>query len=273
MAIKKTRRECGEIRHSFDDAKEWAELFKAEGTIKAIQLIYGVDPETVGKWFSKYAEELGVSRPRLDLRKDGKAKCSCCEEYKKENETNFYFFAKDNRFSSACKDCAKARARERHIAKKDEVREAQKKYAKNNSEKIKTYKRKSKEKNKEKNNKKEAERKKSDPLYKLKCNLRSRLSYAFKKGQKKCSAIKNLGCSLEDLKKRLSDRFYPNPLTGEQMTWENYGKWHVDHIFPLFKCQTEEEILKACHYTNLQPLWAYENLAKRAKILDGVKLL
>jgi hypothetical protein len=55
------------------------------------------------------------------------------------------------------------------------------------------------------------------------------------------------------------------------MTWENYGfyGWHVDHVVPLssFDLTKAEEQLKAFHYTNLQPLWAKENISKGAKVL------
>lgn len=269
---KKTRQECGETRYSFEDAKRWAEIFKAEGTLKAVQLICGADYETIRKWFLNHAEELEVSLPRIDLRKGAEVRCSRCKEYKQEDASNFYFFAKDGRFSSACKACTKIRAKERHAAKKDEIVEKQKAYVKDNPEKIRGHKRKSREKNKEREKSKEAQRKKEDPVYKLKRNLRSRLSSALKNKQKRCSAIRDLGCSLELLREHLADKFHPNQLTGEKMTWENYGRWHVDHIFPLFRCQTEEEVRRACHYTNLQPLWASENLTKRARVLDGVKL-
>jgi len=47
------------------------------------------------------------------------------------------------------------------------------------------------------------------------------------------------------------------------MTWESYGKWHVDHIIPLCSAETNEEIVDLCHYTNLQPLWTDENIRKR----------
>ena len=51
------------------------------------------------------------------------------------------------------------------------------------------------------------------------------------------------------------------------MTWENHGEWHIDHIMPMYTAQTEEETLELNHYTNLQPLWAEENLSKSNKII------
>ena len=54
------------------------------------------------------------------------------------------------------------------------------------------------------------------------------------------------------------------------MTFDNHGLygWHIDHIIPLYSAKNEEDIIKLCHYTNLQPLWAEENLSKSNKILD-----
>jgi len=72
-----------------------------------------------------------------------------------------------------------------------------------------------------------------------------------------------IGCSPEFLKEYLEQKFT------EGMSWENYGLygWHIDHVIPLSSVDTEEEIYKLCHYTNLQPLWAEENLKKSNKIL------
>jgi len=50
------------------------------------------------------------------------------------------------------------------------------------------------------------------------------------------------------------------------MSWDNHGKWHIDHIKPISSF-TEETIMQANHYSNLQPLWAAENLSKGAKII------
>ncbi len=69
-----------------------------------------------------------------------------------------------------------------------------------------------------------------------------------------------VGCSIQELKQHLESKFQPG------MTWENYGYsgWHVDHVIPLstFTLTIREELLKANHYTNLQPLWAEDNLRK-----------
>lgn len=99
---------------------------------------------------------------------------------------------------------------------------------------------------------------KCDPQYLIARNLRSRLYKAFKNNQKTGSAIKDLGCSVDQLKFHLEHQFQ------EGMTWDNYGKWHIDHIRPLssFDLTKREELLEACHYTNLQPLWAEDNLRK-----------
>jgi hypothetical protein len=48
------------------------------------------------------------------------------------------------------------------------------------------------------------------------------------------------------------------------MTWENHGEWHLDHIKSLASSKTEQELYKRCHYTNLQPLWAIDNIKKGA---------
>lgn len=49
------------------------------------------------------------------------------------------------------------------------------------------------------------------------------------------------------------------------MTLDNYGEWHLDHIKPISLAQTEQEVIKLCHYSNFQPLWAKENMSKGNK--------
>jgi hypothetical protein len=92
--------------------------------------------------------------------------------------------------------------------------------------------------------------------------LRSRLYQAIRWESKAGSAVSDLGCSIPELKQYLESKFQPG------MTWDNYGQWHIDHINPLakFDLTDREQFLQACHFTNLQPLWAVDNLAKRDKI-------
>jgi hypothetical protein len=51
------------------------------------------------------------------------------------------------------------------------------------------------------------------------------------------------------------------------MNWDNRDKWHIDHIIPLASAKSPEEVEKLCHYTNLQPLWASDNMSKGAKLV------
>lgn len=94
--------------------------------------------------------------------------------------------------------------------------------------------------------------------YKLADNLRHRLNSALRGSYKSGSAVRDLGCSIEFLKKYLEVQFR------DGMNWNNHGEWHIDHIQPLasFNLTNRKELLKACHYTNLQPLWKGENLSK-----------
>lgn len=52
------------------------------------------------------------------------------------------------------------------------------------------------------------------------------------------------------------------------MTWDNYGQWHVDHIRPcaLYDLTKEDQQMACFHYTNLQPLWAKDNMSKGVKV-------
>jgi len=106
-------------------------------------------------------------------------------------------------------------------------------------------------------------RREIDPLFKLSKNLRTRIYYAVKsKGWiKKSSTPEILGCDYETVRKHLENQFI------DGMCWKNHGRWHIDHIKPLAKAETQEELYKLCHYTNLQPLWAADNLSKGAKEL------
>jgi hypothetical protein len=110
------------------------------------------------------------------------------------------------------------------------------------------------------------ERKKRDIPFRLSCNLRVRLCCAIKKRCKAGSAVNDLGCSIAAFKKYIEGKFQSG------MSWDNWGKWHLDHIAPLssFDLTDRSQFLIAAHYTNYQPLWAEDNLKKGNRVV-GVK--
>jgi len=97
----------------------------------------------------------------------------------------------------------------------------------------------------------------------FKVNIRTRCRMGFvKKGYSKDSKTHELlGADYETIKVYIESLFSPG------MTWENntvHG-WHIDHKIPLCSAKTKEELIILCHYTNLQPLWAKDNLKKNGK--------
>lgn len=101
----------------------------------------------------------------------------------------------------------------------------------------------------------------SDNLFRLKHNIKALVFKACnnKNYTKKSRTQKIIGCSYNDLSLHLESQF----ATG--MGWNNTGQWHIDHRLPLAAAKTEDELIKLCHYTNLQPLWAEDNIRKADK--------
>jgi hypothetical protein len=136
---------------------------------------------------------------------------------------------------------------------KNKIAKEKKIYAQLNKEKIKIYK------NNWYNNKL-----KNDIGFKMLRRIRNRIYYALIKQRniRKIESFTSLiGTNKENLWKHLEKQFKHG------MTKENYGKWHIDHIKPCvaFNLINIKEQRKCFHYTNLQPLWAKENLSKGAK--------
>lgn len=109
----------------------------------------------------------------------------------------------------------------------------------------------------------ESDRLKRDIEFKLRKSVRGRILGAVKRGAKSARTYILVGCSIAELKRHLEALFL------EGMSWANWGRggWHIDHVKPLasFDLAIESQMLQACHFTNLQPLWQAENLSKGAK--------
>lgn len=147
---------------------------------------------------------------------------------------------------------ARRQARESYVNRSEDVKAYQSEYRRSNREYVNA-----------RNSEYNRERRKTDIEFRLQGNIRSRLNSAIQSGKRNGSAIKDLGCTLAELKLHLEQLFQPG------MTWENYGRygWHIDHVEPLcsFDLTDREQLLRACHYQNLQPLWATENMKKNGK--------
>jgi hypothetical protein len=129
-------------------------------------------------------------------------------------------------------------------------------FCKKQKEQLQRYYQKNKSNHIKQNIKRDAQRVKTDILYRLIRNCRRRLRY-FSKLKENKHTKELIACSPSELHFHLQSKF----ILG--MTWDNYGKvWHIDHIIPLSSAKTHEDIIKLCHYTNLQPLWATTAIAR-----------
>jgi hypothetical protein len=145
------------------------------------------------------------------------------------------------------------------------------KYYKNNSESVAKQKRQYTIDNWEYINKRQIKyvkkRMEIDESFRLTTNLRRRVKTYLKligiMGKISKSTYEMIGCTPQELRDYIESKFV------DGMSWDNYGLrgWHIDHIIPLSSTKIKEEIIKLNHYTNLQPLWATDNLKKGSKIL------
>ncbi len=203
--------------------------------------------------------------------------CNRCGKKKSTSE----FYREGNRFRAKCKECIREERVVHYKENREIILKQKKDYWAKNKDKIvfrrTDYARKYGEDNREyldeyarkygKDNRKylsdyhnrwAINRRITDINFRLREVLRSRLSSAIRNNKKTGSAVRDLGCSIEELKQHLENKF------STEMSWNNYGKWHIDHIIPLcsFDLSDRDQLRKACHYTNLQPLWEKDNLSK-----------
>lgn len=94
--------------------------------------------------------------------------------------------------------------------------------------------------------------------------LRNRIVQALRRNVKSASTRCLLGCSIAKLKQHLESQF----LRG--MSWKNHNAkgWHIDHKIPcsVFDLSRPDHQRACFHYTNLQPLWAFDNLSKGNRV-------
>jgi hypothetical protein len=172
-------------------------------------------------------------------------KCIKCNIEKKDTLFPIRKESKDGR-RGHCRECEKKRKKE-YRERNPHITNL---YYLKNKEKLKIY-----------HNEFNKKKLKECPLFRLKHNMRVRIKEYFKvnKLAKHNKTFDMVGITPLGLKEYIEKKFKYD------MSWDNYGKWHIDHIIPLASAKTEIDIIKLCHYTNLQPLWAKENWAKGCK--------
>lgn len=170
------------------------------------------------------------------------------------SELSYQKYCSKNCYNISKQNCVKKYQEEHKIELKQYKHNYMKKYRKLHREAQKQYR------NKHRNLKSQI-----DISFKIEHNLRNRIWYALKGTIKSAHTIELLGCSIEFLKQHLESKFKVG------MSWLNYGVhgWHVDHIIPCdaFDLSDVEQQKQCFHFTNLQPLWANENIRKKNKII------
>ena len=110
------------------------------------------------------------------------------------------------------------------------------------------------------------EKRKTDPFFKLKGDIRKIIGQCLRENgyTKRSKTYTILGCTFNEFLNHIENQFV------EGMSWENRNEWHIDHIVPIAFGNTEEEIILINHYTNLRPLWAVDNITKGDKLTEDV---
>ena len=169
---------------------------------------------------------------------------------------------------SMCIDCRKQRNRDYYLKNKNKISKKNKSKSDTQKAQHKDYCKKYYKQNKKRISKKKAQyvshKYKTDTVYRFMHNMKSRIRIAIKGATKTANTKTLLGCTGEQARRHLESQFT------DGMSWDNYGLhgWHIDHIIPCasFDLSDPEQQRQCFHYTNLQPLWAKDNLEKSAKI-------
>jgi hypothetical protein len=109
-------------------------------------------------------------------------------------------------------------------------------------------------------------RRKVDPIFKLKMNILGRSNSALKASYwlKGSNNEKLFGADRDTVMNHIESLFKPG------MNWQNKAFWQIDHVVPLSSAKTESQLYNLAHYKNLSPEWKEVNLKKSGKIPDEV---
>lgn len=243
-AENKRCKHCGEL-------KPFAEFQKAGG----------------GKWHQPYCKSCDAKRKKKHRSENYEKIKKKGEEYYARNKEMLSARGKEERRIASANRPKRVFKRMPEGEKKRRKSDQNKAYREANREKVKLAKRQYYERVGLEKAKQRQKQKSQNIEFRILKRLRGRIYVALKRGIKSATTRELLGCSIDEFKSYFEVQF------AEGMTWEKYmeGAIHIDHIIPCIKFDLtkEEEQRKCFHYTNLQPLWAVDNLKKATKILSS----
>ncbi len=241
----------GDVRES-DGKKFW---FYGPKLANGERSEYWVSPERYEYLLLKSAEKLKrYAEKNPDKLKEGAARRYQENREQRLEKAREYYAQNKEQINKRNSEYGKKNAE--HLKKK------QNEYRAANRERARRWGKRYSDANKAKINDKLRERRRNDPLLRLKDAIRGSVrAYLGSKKTRRSATFEIVGCTPDFLRSHLEKQFKPG------MTWENYGShWHVDHRIPLASGTTPEEVMGLSHWTNLQPLEALENLLKSDKM-------
>lgn len=165
--------------------------------------------------------------------------CKSCNQVKITE-----LFYKDSRggFRSICKSCSNTKSTEWRKANPERAREIVNKSAKSKPDAVR--------------NRQKVKRIKNPHVFAARDMLKRVLSITNNKKTTKTEVA--IGYSFTDLKNHIQSQFK------DGMSWENWGEWHIDHIYPVASMVKDgiTDPAKINALSNLRPLWAYENMSR-----------
>lgn len=188
-----------------------------------------------------------------------------CRKCKKEKSLAEFYVRPSGRLRSECKSCKNKQSAEHYRQNKEQYCARGKKYFESNRERRRATNRSWYEKNRERKRACAKIWRDTPGEFQLNrrisTNLRCRVWHALKGKTKGASLMSLVGCTINQLRAHLENRFQSG------MSWKNYGEWEIDHIKPCAKfdlrCARQQKL--CFHFSNLQPLWRVENMQKGAK--------
>lgn len=175
----------------------------------------------------------------------------CMRQYRRENRAKLIIY--ERRYRKNHPEMKRKADKKYYAKNKDSILPRQRKWVKENSERLREY-----------NRIRGRKYRKENPSVRVAQSMRARINGVLNGKIKSGSTFDLIGCDRDALVQHLENQF------NDGMCWDNYGEWHIDHIKPCasFDLTYPAEQSECFHYTNLQPLWALDNLRKNCKTID-----